>query len=274
MTHSMTLFPRSVLFVPGSRPEMIAKVPRWHPDVAVVDLEDAVAAAQKVAARRDAVSAIAELEWGPTVVLVRVNATSSPWHSDDVGAVADSPARGVVLPKYESTDELSSLREALPGAPLVVVGLETVLGVADSRALLAAGVDAAYFGAEDYIADIGGRRTRAGTEVLYARSQVMAAARLAGIGAIDQTVVAVADEDGFVADAEAGRAIGYTGKICVHPRQVALAHQVFTPTADEVDHARAVLAAAGSGVSVVAGEMVDDVHVGMAETILARSRPE
>ena len=174
-----------------------------------------------------------------------------------------------MLPKYQSAAEIPELRSRLRDEALVVVGLETVLGVADSRDLLAAGVDAAYFGAEDYIADIGGRRGD-GTEVLWARSQVMAAARLSGVGAIDQTVVAVRDDDAFVTDATLGRAIGYTGKICVHPQQVALAHQVFTPTDREVDHARAVLAAVGSGVAVVNGEMVDDVHVRMAETVLSR----
>ncbi|MGI8754124.1 MAG: HpcH/HpaI aldolase/citrate lyase family protein [Acidimicrobiales bacterium] len=267
----MSLTPRSLFFVPGSRPDMIAKIPRWQPDVAVVDLEDAVAGSEKEAARRSAVAALADLDAGPTVTLIRVNASGSPWHGDDVRAVADSRARGVVLPKYQSVEEIAALRSGLDAGALVVVGLETVLGVADSRSLLAAGVDAAYFGAEDYIADIGGRRTQAGAEVLWARSQVMAAARLAGVGAIDQTVVAVRDDEAFVADATAGRAIGYTGKICVHPRQVALAHEAFTPTKSEVDHARAVVAAAGSGVAVVDGEMVDDVHVRMAETVLDRS---
>lgn len=267
----MTLAPRSLFFVPGSRPDMIAKVPRWQPDVAVIDLEDAVAASEKRSARGTAVTAIADLDAGSTVVLVRINASLSPWYADDVAAVADSQADGVVLPKYQSVEEIPALRSQLASGALVVVGLETVLGAADSRSLLAAGIDAAYFGAEDYIADIGGRRSEGGTEVIWARSQVMAAARLAGVGAIDQAVVAVRDDEAFVTDATAGRAIGYTGKICVHPRQVALAHEVFTPTESEVEHAHAVLAAAGSGVGVVDGEMVDDVHVRMAETVLTRS---
>jgi citrate lyase subunit beta/citryl-CoA lyase len=263
--------PRTLFFVPGSRPDMIAKIPRWRPDVAVVDLEDAVAAGEKDAARTAAVAAVAELDAGPTVVLVRVNASGSPWHAADLRAVAGSAAAGVVLPKYESAEQIAGLRAALPAGAVIVVGLETVRGVADSRALLGEAVDAAYFGAEDYVADIGGRRTSAGTEVLYARSQVVAAARLAGVGAIDQAVVAVRDDDAFVADGGVGRDLGYTGKICVHPRQVALANQVFSPTGAEIDHARAVVAAAGAGVSVVDGEMVDDVHVRMARAVLTRA---
>ncbi len=267
----MTLAPRSLFFVPGSRPDMIAKVARWQPDVAVIDLEDAVAASEKQSARDAAVGAIADLDAGPTVVLVRINASRTPWYAEDVAAASDSAADGVVLPKYQSVEEISALRSQLATGALVVVGLETVRGAADSRGLLTAGVDAAYFGAEDYIADIGGRRSTGGSEVLWARSQVMASARLAGVGAIDQAVLAVRDDEAFVADATAGRAIGYTGKICVHPRQVALAHEVFTPTDNEVEHARAVLAAGGSGVAVVDGAMVDDVHLRMAQTVLARS---
>ncbi len=88
--------------------------------------------------------------------------------------------------------------------------------------------------------------------------------------AIDQAVVGLGDDEYFLADARAGRAIGYQGKICIHPRQVELAHEVFTPAAEEVAHAEAVLAAGEAGVGVVDGQMVDSVHVKMARSVLAR----
>jgi citrate lyase subunit beta/citryl-CoA lyase len=268
----MSLEPRSLFFVPGDRPDMVAKIPRWHPDVAVVDLEDAVAAGEKDRARAAAVAAIAALDPGPTLVLIRVNAAGSPWHDADVAA-AGSVARGVVLPKYSSAAQVVALRAVLGPEAAVVVGLETVLGVADSRPLLAApGVDAAYFGAEDYVADIGGRRSPGGAEVLAARSLVMLAARLAGVGAVDQAVVAIHDDDRFLTDAAAGRDLGYTGKICIHPHQVELAAQVFTPTGTEIERARTVLAAAAGGVGVLDGEMIDHVHVRLAEAVLDRAR--
>jgi citrate lyase subunit beta/citryl-CoA lyase len=267
--------PRSLFFVPGSRSDMIAKLPRWPADLAVVDLEDAVAAADKDSARSAAVHAIAELGTSADVVLLRINPSGSRWFADDLDAAAQSQARGVVLPKFESADEVAELRARLPAGAVIVVGLETARGVADCRVLLEADVDAAYFGAEDYIADTGGYRTDAGTEVLYARSHVLLGARLAGVAAIDQAVLAIRDDDRFVADAEAGKAIGYTGKICVHPRQVELAHQVFTPSAAEIDHARAVLQMAESGgVGTVDEQMVDDVHIRMAQQTLARVRDE
>ncbi|MGE5289974.1 MAG: HpcH/HpaI aldolase/citrate lyase family protein [Micromonosporaceae bacterium] len=265
--------PRSLLFVPGDRPDMAAKVPRWSPDATVVDLEDAVRARDKERARQDCVAAAAGLAGTATVALIRVNPFRSRWFADDVRAVAGSAAQGVVLPKYESTEALQAVRAELPDA-LIVVGLESARGVAASRDLLSGGADAVYFGAEDYIADVGGRRTAAGYEVLHARSEVMMAARLAGISAIDQAVVAVRDDDAFLADAEAGRAIGYAGKICLHPRQVGLSHQVFTPTPGEVAHARRVLeATATAGVTTVGGQMVDEVHVRLARQTLARARP-
>jgi citrate lyase subunit beta / citryl-CoA lyase len=264
------LTPRSLLFMPGSRPEMVAKIPRIAPDAAVVDLEDAVSAADKRAARDATVAALLGFDPGPTVVLVRVNPVVSPWFADDLAAVVGLGRVGVVLPKYERREEIDLLRNRLgPDVP-IVVGLETVRGVAECRELLRADVDSAYFGAEDYIADIGGRRTARGDEVLYARSEVRLATFLAEVSAVDQAVVAIRDDDRFRQDAEQGRAIGYTGKICVHPRQVELAHEVFTPADEEVRHARAVLRAADEGVAVVDGQMVDDVHVRMARAVLSR----
>jgi citrate lyase subunit beta / citryl-CoA lyase len=272
---------RSMLFVPGSRADMIAKIPRFAPDVAVADLEDAVAAGDKASARRTAAAAIDALGPGspenPSTVLVRVNPVGTPWFAADVAAAAGCAAVGIVVPKLATQPQLSQVRAALaahswPGA-LVIAGIETVLGAADARTLLASGtgeLSAAYFGAEDYVADIGGRRSPGGEEVLYARSQVCLAAYLAGLPAIDQVVTDIADDERFLADARRGQSLGYQGKMCIHPRQVGLAHQVFTPTPDEVAHAQAVLAAGAAGVGVVDGQMVDEVHVRMARAVLAR----
>ncbi|HEX4248018.1 MAG TPA: CoA ester lyase [Pseudonocardia sp.] len=273
--HGVTGFsPRSVLFVPGHRPDMLAKVARSRPDAVIVDLEDAVAPAAKEQARDTATSALAAERPGVDRVLLRINGVGTPWYDADVAAAATAIGAGhldgVVLPKYEHPGELTALRAALPAGALVIVGLESALGVADARTLLAERPDAAYFGAEDYIADLGGRRTREGTEVLYARSQVCLAARLAGVPALDQVVVAVHDAEAFRADAEQARALGFPGKICLHPIQVGIAHEVFTPSEAEIEHARAVLAAAEAGVGLVAGQMVDAVHVTMAKAVLTR----
>lgn len=264
---------RSLMFVPGGRPELLPKVARTRPDGVVVDLEDAVAPDAKDTARAAALGGLLAARPGAGTVLLRVNPPGTPWYGPDVEAAARACAAGVldgvVVPKYERAEQLDAVRGALPAGAPVVVGIETGLGVADARPLLAARPDAVYFGAEDYIADLGGRRTPEGAEVLYARSLVCLAAHLAGVPAIDQAVVAVHDAEAFRVDAEQGRDFGYRGKICLHPTQAEIAHEVFTPSAAEVEHARAVLAAAEQGVGVVAGQMVDAVHVTMARGVLA-----
>lgn len=271
---------RSVLLVPGGRADMIAKTSRAGADAVIVDLEDAVADADKDTARAVATDAIGELR--PRVeglVLLRVNPSATRWFEADVAAAAASPADGVVLPKLERVAQLDELAVQLRAAgrpdALIVVGLESGRGVADARELLAGGDGGApaavYFGAEDFVADLGGRRTVAGAEVLYARSQVCLAARLAAVAALDQVVVDFNDDERYLADAQAAAELGYGGKLCIHPRQVPLANAVFTPTAAEVAHAREVLAAGSAGVAVVAGAMVDEVHLKMARAVLRRA---
>ncbi|AEA27410.1 MULTISPECIES: HpcH/HpaI aldolase/citrate lyase family protein [Pseudonocardia] len=258
---------RSLLFVPADKLDLLAKVPRWAPDAVAVDLEDAVAVPGKDAARAGV--AAASLDAGEAVVLVRVNAPGTPWFDADLDAVLASPAAGVIVPKAEDPAVLAAVRERTRGR-ILMAGIESALGVVNARELFAH-ADTGFFGAEDYIADLGGRRTAGSLEVLYARSQVVLASRLAGIPLLDQVVTAIDDAEAFRADASDGRDLGYTGKICIHPSQVALAHEVFTPSKDEVDRARRVLAAESAGVAVVDGEMVDAVHLKLARQVLARA---
>ncbi|MGQ0467826.1 MAG: HpcH/HpaI aldolase/citrate lyase family protein [Sporichthyaceae bacterium] len=266
---------RSLLFVPGGRSDLVAKVERSRPDVVVLDLEDAVPPEEKATARELVVAGLAGRRPGAGAVLVRVNAPGSPWYDADLEAVAaameDRLLDGVVLPKYEHPGQLDGVRSALPSPALVVVGVETALGVEQARELLARGPDAAYFGAEDFVADMGGRRTAGGAEVAYARSRVVLAARLAGVPALDQAVIAVHDATAFQADAAAGRDLGYAGKICLTLAQVAAAHDAFTPSGTEVAHAHAVVRAAADGVGIVNGAMVDAAHLRGARAVLAQA---
>ncbi len=143
------------------------------------------------------------------------------------------------------------------------------------RDLLVAPVAVAYFGAEDYVADLGGVRTLGSTEVLYARSRVALAARLAGVPALDQVVTRLDAEDHFLTDAAEGRALGYRGKLLIHPAQVALAHRAFTPSAEEVDRARRLIAAyddaVANGHAAIAfeGQMVDEPLARHARAVMA-----
>jgi citrate lyase subunit beta/citryl-CoA lyase len=132
-----------------------------------------------------------------------------------------------------------------------------------------------YFGAEDFVADMGGVRTSSNHEVAYARARVALAARLGGVHALDQIVADFRDDGRYIREAEEGRALGYRGKLCIHPAQVALAHEVFTPSAAAVDHAQRLLAAyeeaATRGEATIAfeGEMVDEPMARRARAVLA-----
>jgi citrate lyase subunit beta/citryl-CoA lyase len=260
---------RSLLFAGAGRPDLVAKLPGTEADAVVIDLEDAVPQSDKDAARA-ALPELVESAAGARV-LVRVNGAATPWFAADVGAV---------LPKAEGPEEVAELARHLGPEAALVAGLESARGVAAAEELLAAGATAGYFGAEDYIADLGGRRTAAGEEVLYARSRVALAARLAGVPCLDQVVVDFRDDAAFEADAEAGRALGFRGKLCIHPRQAGIANRVFGASAEELQRARALLAAwkqaAADGVGAISfdGAMVDLPAVRMARDTIEREAPD
>ncbi len=275
---------RSLLFAPGNRPDVCAKLPRSGPDAAVLDLEDAVPPQLRVETRplvRSAGAALArehpEITW-----YVRVNPVPSEWFADDITEALDPALDGVVVPKLDSAAQVATVLAALDAAGLahlhVLAGIETAHGVENAREILTApGVAAGYFGAEDFIADMGGQRTPGGTEVLYARSRVALAARIAGVPVADQVVATLDDEHAFVADARVGRSLGYPGKLCIHPAQVALAHRVFSPTPDEIDRARRLVAAyddaiaRGDAAIAFEGQMIDEALVRHARTVMSES---
>jgi citrate lyase subunit beta/citryl-CoA lyase len=260
---------RSMLFVPGNRADLAAKATRSAPDVIVLDLEDAVPPAAKAHARATVQEAADDL--GTEVPLcVRVNPPTTSWFADDVAALPEG-LLAVVVPKLESTAQLTDVAEALSGRS-IVAGLETVRGVADARDVLHAPVVACYFGAEDYVADLGGIRTDGNDEVAYPRSYVAMAARMAGIPALDMVTLDFGHDDRFVGESLQARALGYAGKLCIHPAQVKLANQAFRPSAEEIDWASRLLAAfdeAGGMTIAFEGVMVDEVVAARAMAILA-----
>jgi citrate lyase subunit beta/citryl-CoA lyase len=276
---------RSLLFAPAVRSELVEKAPGLGADGIVIDCEDGTPPGAKDRGRANALQLADRLSAGPVQVFVRVNAVASPWFADDVASGLAEGLHGVLVPKVETLDELDRVAGALTAAGRahlgVIAGLETALAVADARVLLAHPVVvSAYFGAEDYTADVGGVRTAAGTEVLYARSHIALAARLAGVPVLDQVVPAVRDDVTFLRQAQEARALGYRGKLCLHPSQVALANQAFLPSADEVDRARRLLLAyeeaAGLGLGAIdfEGQVVDEALAAQARQILTAAAPD
>lgn len=265
---------KSLLFVPANRPQLAAKAPRSAPDAVVLDLEDAVPAAEKATARDLLAEAFAALP-ADLPVCVRVNPPLTPLFADDVASLPDA-IFAVVVPKLEPGAALDTARTALTGRR-IVAGIETVLGVVDAREVLAPDqVVAGYFGAEDYIADLGGVRTAGNDEVTTARSLVGMAGRVTGTPLLDMVTLDFGDDERFLTEARDARALGYTGKLCIHPAQVARAHEAFRPTPDEISWAEGLLEvfdAAGGVAIAFEGQMVDEVVAARARAILAASDP-
>jgi citrate lyase subunit beta/citryl-CoA lyase len=277
---------RSMLYVPANRPDLVQKVPRFGPDAVVIDLEDGTPESEKSQARDTAVRAAEGLlATGAGVsVWLRVNSVTSGRLEKDVATFRSGPFDGLVVPKVEAVRQVVAVESLLAGrlrSRAVIWGIETVAGVHRVDEILAAsrcgrGV---YFGAEDFIADLGGRRSVGSLETLYARTRVAMAVRIAGLFAIDQVVLGLTDDDAFIADAEAGLDLGYVGKCCIHPRQVALTHAVHTPAQEEVDRAARLLdcferaLAGGRAVARFEGRMIDAPNVAQARRVIERAAP-
>lgn len=271
---------RSLLFAPAVRPDLLRKMPRTGADAIVIDLEDATPPDAKDTGRVEMRSAVADLA-GQLPILVRVNDDTTPWHDDDLDSLPNEGLAGIVVPKIETIAGLDSLAARLNDRGLdmpVIGGVETALGVADARPLLAHDVvSAAYFGAEDFIADLGGVRTASNDEVAYARAQVALAGRLADVTVIDQIVADFTDDDRCRRECLQARAMGYSGKLCIHPSQVAIANEAFLPSSEEIDRARRLLEAyddaKAQGVASVAfeGQMVDEPVARQARRVLAQA---
>ena len=269
---------RSLFFAPANRPDLIAKFPRFPADCYVIDLEDGTPPADKANARATLGTSVASLRAAGVkgLVMIRVNEPASEHYLTDIEAAWATDADGIVIAKLEETAELFPALHG-GGSRSIVAGIESIHGVVNALALCAAHprVTAVYFGAEDFISDMGGRRTLAGNEVLYARSQVAIAAKAARITALDQAVIEIRDDTQFREDAARGRDLGYDGKICVLPRQVAIANELFSPRPDEVTYARRLIetydraTAAGLGTIDFEGKMIDGPTLKRAQRMVS-----
>jgi len=217
---------------------------------------------------------------------IRVNEPSSDWYMADIETAAFLPIDVLVVPKLEEADELFPVVHAIrraerqdPRGRSIMAGIESVRGVAKAERLFSAypEVRCMYFGAEDFIADIGGMRSLDSAEVSFARSCVLLYAKQAALMAVDQAIADVRNDALFRQDAERGKQLGYDGKICLLPKQVQIAHEVFSPSAEEIAYAQQLLAAyaaataRGIGTIDFQGKMIDGPLVKRAQRTLARA---
>lgn len=279
---------RSLVFVPGNRPNMLERALSFPADIVMVDLEDSVPPAEKTAA------AALAAQWVPTLaaagrrVMVRVNSLDTGLTASELDAVVSPELAGISIGKGNSAWDLQQVDRLLapletrislpPGSLRVIPWIETAKAIVNVHKMAGASarIAAIAFGAEDYTNDMGITRTDFGDECYYARAAVAIAARAAGVAALDGPFVRFRDPDGLRQDAAAARQLGYTGKFAIHPAQIDLINATFTPHPDDIAYARRVVAewqaaeAAGRGSLSIDGRMVDVPVVKRAQNLLAQ----
>lgn len=272
----MRAAPRSYLFVPGDRPERFAKALATEADAVVLDLEDAVAPPAKAAAREAVAAMLATRGGDPDRIVVRINDESTAWFEEDLALLHAAGARLVMLPKAERTQAIDRVRAACPGIALLPL-VESARGVLAAEALAAAGgVQRLVFGTLDYALDMDLQGSLAGTVGLDAAAARLAlASRAAGLLPPVAGVTPALDDEGRLrADLERAMAHGFGAKLCIHPRQVAPVHALLAPSADELQWARRLLAAAqaaGHAAVQLDGRMVDKPVIERARRIVQRA---
>jgi citrate lyase subunit beta/citryl-CoA lyase len=268
----MDKLPRTYLFVPANRPDRYARALAAGADAVIIDLEDAVAPADKAGARQalgDWCAAHPDLAAG---VIVRINDEATAWFEPDLALLKAAGIGAVMLPKAELASQIERARAMLsPGSAIIPI-IESARGLIDVDAIAAAaGVQRLAFGTLDYGVDLDLSGDERG--LLYPACRIALASRVAGLAAPIAGVTAnLADDAALLADLAFARACGYGAKLCIHPKQVALIRQALAPDASEVEWARRVIAAAGAGRGAVQvdGRMVDRPVLLKAQAILDR----
>ena len=278
---------RSLIFVPGNRANMLERALGFEADIIMVDLEDSVPPAEKVAARDIAA------EWAPRLrqagqrVMVRANALDTGLTRDELAAVISPDLYGISVGKTESAWDLREIERIVapletraglePGSIRLIPWIESARAMVNVNEMASAlpRTVAIAFGAEDYTNDMGIRRTDDDEEVYHPRCTVAIAARAAGVAALDSPYVAFRNPEGLRKDAGVARQMGYTGKFAIHPAQVETINELFSPLPDDVAYARRVMEAwyeaeaNGRGSLSLDGKMVDVPVVKRAQNLLA-----
>ena len=272
---------RSVLYMPGSNARAIAKARELPVDAIILDLEDSVADAQKELARQQACEAIAAGGFGHREVVIRVNGENTPWHDEDVRAVIQASPAGIVLPKVESPEFVKRMAAAIEAydpssTTRIWCMLETPRGVLSCSDVLSAHprVAVAVMGTSDLTRDLRAQHTATRLPLLTSLGLCLLAARAHGVCILDGVHLNLQDTEGFQSACQQGRELGFDGKTLIHPNQIAACNTAFSPTAEEVEAATAIVSAyadargRGQGVVVVGGRLVEELHVLEAQRLL------
>ncbi len=273
---------RSALYMPGSNGRALEKSRNLAADALIFDLEDAVAADAKATARGTVASAVGSGGYDRRELLLRVNALGTPWGREDLAAAARMPIDGVVLPKVESPEEIREAEAVLvangasDGLPIWCM-METPLGILRAAEIAAASrrLGGLVMGTADLTNDLHARHTRDRLPMLTSLGLCLLAARAFGLAILDGVHLDLADDEGFAQSCRQGRELGFDGKTLIHPKTIAAANTAFSPSADDVVWSRRIIAAhetatrGGTGVVLVDGKLIENLHVENARRLLA-----
>lgn len=269
---------RSVLYIPGSKERALEKAKSLPVDAIIFDLEDAVAVDEKVNARTLLAATLRAGGFGERAKIVRINGLDTPWGADDAAAMADVDADAILLPKVDNALDIKPLTDLLgPDLPVWAM-IETPRSIVNAMEIAAhPRVTGFVLGTNDLAKDLN-CRFRADRLPLMASLQLsLLAARAHGVICVDGVFNAFKDDEGLRAECEQGRDLGFDGKTLIHPAQVTIANEVFAPSEAEVDLAQRQIQAfqdaeaAGQGVAVVDGKIVENLHVATARATLAKA---
>lgn len=269
---------RSVLYIPGSNARALDKARGLGADAIIFDLEDAVAPDEKAQARHLLSAALTQGGYGNRARIVRINGLDTPWGGDDLAAFGGHPAvEAVLIPKVSAVADLD--RVAAGTAKPLWAMMETALGMLNAGAIAAhprlAGM---VMGTNDLARELGARARADRLPMQAGLGLCLLAARAYGLVIVDGVYNAFKDDDGLRAESAQGRDMGFDGKTLIHPAQLEIANAAFAPSQAEVDLAHRQIAAfnaataAGQGVAVVDGKIVENLHIVMAQAVLGKAQ--
>ena len=273
---------RSVLYIPGSKERALDKAMGLDCDAIIFDLEDAVAIDEKINARDTLVAALKAKDFGNRARIVRINGLDTDWGREDVLKMARALREGaridaILIPKVNDPADLDAVGDLIPDVPLWAM-METSLGMLNAQAIAAhPRLQGMVMGTNDLAKELGARFRPDRLPMLSGLGLCLLAAKAYGKIIVDGVYNAFKDEEGLAAECAQGRDMGFDGKTLIHPAQVEVANAAFAPTEREIDTSRRQIAAfeeaqaAGQGVAVVDGKIVENLHVATAREILAKA---
>ncbi len=281
---------RTMLFVPGNNPGMIQDAYIYGSDSIMFDLEDSVSVGEKDSARCLVYEALTNLDYGTKETVVRINSLESGLGISDLEAIVRARPNVIRLPKTEFAADVTDCEKEIEriekkagiavGTTKMMAAIESAIGVLNAKeiAFSSKRLIGIALGAEDYVTNLKTNRSPEGTELMFARSMILHAARAAGIAAIDTVYSDVNNEEGLIAEATLIKHLGFDGKSVINPRQIAPIHKIFTPTEKDIKKSMAIMEAIaeanrkGSGVIALNGKMIDKPIVERAKWVLKLAR--